>query len=101
MKSRKANLAYFDKFLDQAQAIRRLGSAALDLAWTACGHYDGYWEFSLGSWDIAGGIVLVREAGGQVTDMNGNPIDPRKGAILAGNKTIHRKMHSVLRRVRV
>ena len=101
MKSRKANLAYFDKFLDKAQAIRRLGSAALDLAWTACGHYDGYWEFSLGSWDMAGGIVLVREAGGQVTDMDGNPIDPRKGAILAGNKTIHRKMHSVLRRVRV
>ena len=101
MPSRKANLAYFDKFLEKAQAIRRLGSAALDLAWTACGYFDGYWEFSLGSWDMAGGIVLVREAGGRVTDLAGGPIDPRKGSVLAGNAAIHRQMLAVLRRVRV
>ena len=60
------------KVLEQVQGVRRLGSAALDLAWVACGRYDGYWEYGLGPWDAAAGMLMVEEAGGTVTDHLGD-----------------------------
>jgi myo-inositol-1(or 4)-monophosphatase len=70
--------------------MRRGGSAALDLAYVACGRLDGYWEMGLSAWDIAAGSILVREAGGTVTDLWGGETFLGTGDILATNKRIHR-----------
>jgi myo-inositol-1(or 4)-monophosphatase len=80
----------------RAQAVRRDGSAALDLAYVACGRYDGFWEFDLSPWDVAAGTLLVAEAGGTVTRTDGSP--PALGApsILATNGRIHRELSDVL-----
>ena len=86
---KEENLKYFSKMLDKCQAVRRLGSAALDLAYIACGRFDGYWEFGLKPWDIAAGSLLVKEAGGKVTDTNGNLLDLFGKDILATNKKVH------------
>ncbi|HEY9279915.1 MAG TPA: inositol monophosphatase family protein [Eoetvoesiella sp.] len=72
--------------INTARGIRRLGSAALDLAWTACGRYDGYWEMGLASWDVAAGTILVREAGGIAEDMHHVDPWPVKGYVYAGNR---------------
>jgi myo-inositol-1(or 4)-monophosphatase len=69
--------------------IRRCGSAALDLAWVASGRFDGFWERGLSPWDMAAGIVIVREAGGRVTGISGNDDMLDSGAIVAGNEPIH------------
>ena len=79
-----------------AQAVRRAGSAALDLAYTACGRFDGFWEMKLNPWDIGAGILLVKEAGGRVTDFSGGPVDLFKGEVLASNGIIHAKMQQIL-----
>ena len=79
-----------------AQAVRRAGSAALDLAYTACGRFDGFWEMKLHAWDIAAGILLVEEAGGKVTNFSGGPVDLFKGEVLASNGNIHVTMQKVL-----
>ena len=78
--------------MPQVAGIRRFGSAALDLAWVAAGRYDGYWEADLSLWDVAAGILLVREAGGFVTDFRGGdrPIERRE--IVAGNDRISNKL---------
>jgi myo-inositol-1(or 4)-monophosphatase len=73
----------------QTAGIRRAGSAALDLADVACGRFDGFWELVLAPWDVAAGILLVREAGGIVTDLAGNDASPQHGAYAAGNPQIH------------
>jgi myo-inositol-1(or 4)-monophosphatase len=73
----------------QAQALRRTGSTALNLAYTACGRFDGYWAFDNYAWDVMAGIVLVQEAGGKVTRINGDVIDPFQNDNLATNGTIH------------
>jgi myo-inositol-1(or 4)-monophosphatase len=73
----------------QTAGIRRAGSAALDLADVACGRFDGFWELVLAPWDVAAGILLVREAGGIVTDMSGARAMPASGPIVAGNSVIH------------
>jgi len=65
------NLDHFSNFAVRAQAIRRLGSAALDLCYVACGRFDGYWEKKLKPWDLAAGSLLVEEAGGRVSDLEG------------------------------
>lgn len=70
--------------------IRRAGSAALDLADVACGRFDGFWELTLAPWDVAAGIILVREAGGVVTDLDGVEVSPVQGAYVAGNPAMHR-----------
>ena len=80
-----------------AQAIRRPGSAALDLCYVAAGRLDGYWEEGLKPWDTAGGMIIVREAGGIVSDYHGNPFSPDKGTIVASNPLIHRAMLDVLK----
>ena len=78
-----------EEFMPLVAGIRRSGSAALDLAWLAAGRYDGFWERNLSEWDIAAGILLVKEAGGIVTGINGSKDDLLKGNILAGNERIH------------
>ena len=72
--------------MHETRGVRRFGSAALDLAWTACGRYDGYWEMGLAPWDVAAGTVLVREAGGVVEDIRGKEPWPIGGYLYAANK---------------
>lgn len=79
--------------------VRRWGTASLDLAYVAAGRYDGYWERDLSSWDIAAGIVLVREAGGTVSEIGGKPIRHDSASILAGNESIHPALNRLLRGV--
>lgn len=79
------NFARFRKMFDRCQDVRRIGSAALELAYTACGRQGGYFEIYLNPWDYAAGLLLIQEAGGKVTDFRGNPIDPRKGGRERGN----------------
>ena len=80
----------------QTSGIRRYGSAALDLAYVAAGRFDGFWEFALSPWDISAGIVIVREAGGMVTEVNGNDNPMKTGNILATNGHIHDSVRSLL-----
>ncbi len=82
----------------QTSGIRRLGSAALDLAYIACGRYDGYWEANLQSWDIAAGALLVAEAGGQVTDLDGSSRYLESGNILVGTVELHKTMLNITKR---
>ena len=82
---------------EKVAGLRRFGSAALDLAFIAAGRFDGYWERGLASWDMAAGILLVREAGGYVTDLQGKEAMLTTGDIIAGNETIHRDLLSILR----
>lgn len=82
---------------DRVAGLRRFGAAALDLAWVAAGRFDGYWERDLSSWDIAAGIILVREAGGYVADCEGIDQMLEKGSIVAGNETICRDIVTVLK----
>lgn len=91
------NIDHFTAFLFQAQAIRRDGSAALNLAYLAAGRFDGYWELKLNSWDTAAGVVILEEAGGRVTDFAGKPFDIYSGQVAASNGPIHGTMLRVLR----
>jgi len=77
--------------------VRRFGSAALDLAWVAAGRFDGYWERGLSPWDVAAGILLVSEAGGVVTAIEGTPADIRGGSICASNSMLHPQILELLR----
>ena len=76
--------------------IRRLGSAALDFAWVAAGRYDGFWESDLAPWDTAAGCLLVREAGGFVTDFRGRSQPVCDTQVLAANDILHSKLHKEL-----
>jgi len=92
-------IQYFGEFLPVAQGVRRLGSAAIDLAYVACGRFDGYWEFFLHPWDKAAGILLVKEAGGMVTDFKNDASTIIYGQnTLATNGIIHSAMLDVLKR---
>ncbi|MEW6733016.1 MAG: inositol monophosphatase family protein [Acidobacteriota bacterium] len=91
------NLNHFARFSLAARAIRRDGSAALDLCYTAAGRFDGFWEMKLGPWDAAAGALIVTEAGGYVTKFDGSPFDLYKGELLATNGLIHEEMLQVLR----
>ena len=86
----------FANFTMEAQAVRRDGSAALDLAYLACGRFDGFWEDGLNAWDIAAGVLLVEEAGGRITDFIGAPLNIYTPKVLASNGLIHDKMMQVL-----
>jgi len=92
------NLNYFNKMILKAQAIRRAGSAALDLAYVAAGRFDGFWELKLNPWDIAAGWLLVEEAGGLVTDIAGRDYYLESSSILASNGIIHKEIIDVLKR---
>lgn len=89
---REINLPYFENFLFKTQAMRRTGSAAMDLCYTACGRLDGFWELGLHSWDIAAGALIVEEAGGRVTNMDGSALKLNGANILATNGKIHEEM---------
>lgn len=82
--------------LEEVRGIRRLGSAALDLAWVACGRLDGYWEFGLAPWDIAAAMVIVMEAGGVVTDHRGVPSTVLDSLYVAGGPLLQHELCSVL-----
>ena len=90
------NLDYFRAFALRAQGIRRTGSASLDFCYVAAGRFDGYWELSLHPWDCAAGYLIVREAGGKVTDWQGNPGSIYDRECLATNGRIHGEMMAVL-----
>jgi len=100
----RAGHAQFLKELHQVaqrvSGVRRFGSAALDLAWTAAGRVDGYWERGLGAWDIAAGSLLVTEAGGKVSAPDGEPMDVRKGAICVANQELHPQLLELLKLAR-
>jgi myo-inositol-1(or 4)-monophosphatase len=93
------NLNYFTNFVLKAQAVRRLGSAALDLCYVAAGRLDGFWELSLNAWDIAAGVLMVEEAGGVTSTMDGKPIvlEPPY-SIVASNPAIHAQMMGIIKK---
>jgi myo-inositol-1(or 4)-monophosphatase len=86
----------FVNFTMEAQAVRRDGSAAIDLAYLACGRFDGFWEDGLNAWDTAAGLLMIEEAGGRVTDFKGGPLSVYTPKVLASNGLIHDKMMQVL-----
>lgn len=90
------NLNHFANFIKRAQAVRRPGSAALDLCYVAAGRFDAFWELRLNAWDVAAGTLLVREAGGIVTDLQGHPYRLFTPQIVASNAQIHDEMLRVL-----
>jgi myo-inositol-1(or 4)-monophosphatase len=90
------NIVHFNNFLTRSQAIRRCGSAALDLCYVACGRFDGFWELKLKPWDHAAGALIVREAGGRVTDFGGKEFKIFSQESLASNGLIHEAMIGVL-----
>lgn len=90
------NFANFIAFQKKARGIRRAGAAALDLAYVAAGRLDGFWELKLKAWDVAAGVLLVREAGGTVTTFDGSPYDIFNDRIVASNGLIHDEMVAML-----
>lgn len=99
-KARNTLDVYLDVFRDvflEARAIRRCGSAALDLSLTAAGVFDGFFEFRLSIWDIAAGALLIEEAGGSVSDLDGGNDFLRTGNVLAGSSAVHRELLSTIR----
>ena len=95
--SRVNNIAHFNNFIVRAQAVRRCGSAALDLCYLGCGRFDGFWELKLKPWDVAAGVLIVREAGGLVTDFKGNEFRAYNSEVLGSNGLIHGQMIETLR----
>ncbi|HEY6950969.1 MAG TPA: inositol monophosphatase family protein [Bacteroidota bacterium] len=89
---------HFSNVLMESQAVRRLGSAALDLSYVACGRFDGFWEVTLNPWDMAAGVLFVEEAGGKFTNFKGFPSDIYTPNVLATNGLIHEQMVEVLRK---
>ncbi|WP_029407972.1 inositol monophosphatase family protein [Thiomicrorhabdus sp. Milos-T2] len=87
-----AYMASFKSFMMSTAGIRRAGSAALDLAYVACGRVDGFWEFNLKPWDIAAGAIIIKEAGGLATDFNGGDNFLNSGNILAANPKLYKEM---------
>ncbi|MCI0448365.1 MAG: inositol monophosphatase [Chlorobi bacterium] len=90
---------HFINFVKQGLPIRRLGSAAMDICYLACGRFDGFWEINLNAWDVAAGYLILLEAGGRVTDFKGNKYSIYGKQILASNgRTVHKEMIEVLQR---
>jgi len=92
----EGNLRLFKRFMGIARAIRRDGSAALDLCYVAAGRFDGFWEEKLGPWDTAAGALIVEEAGGQVTDLRGGAFHYSQKGVVASNGRIQARMLSIL-----
>ena len=86
----------FGAVAPEVAGIRRFGAASLDLAWLAAGRFDGFWEADLAPWDVAAGILLVREAGGFVTDFRGGDRAMERSEFLAGNDVLHSKLHKLV-----
>jgi len=99
-RSQDDNLANWASFVKSARAVRRDGSAALDLCYVACGRFEGYWEQKLHAWDVAAGQLVVEESGGRCTDFNGGPVPPDGDPIVASNGHVHEQMLALLRSAR-
>ena len=95
--SGEAVLELFGAFVRRARAVRRLGSAALDLAYVAAGRLDGFWEDLLKPWDVAAGALMVQEAGGVISALDGQAFDVRKARIVAANPALHPQLLEVIR----
>ncbi|NKC34386.1 inositol monophosphatase family protein [Falsiroseomonas selenitidurans] len=94
---RKAEFsATLARLMPQVAGVRRFGAAALDLAWVAAGRYDGFWELGLQKWDIAAGLVILKEAGGFITDPAGGETHYETGDVVAGNQALHPKLREVV-----
>jgi myo-inositol-1(or 4)-monophosphatase len=87
----------FKEFYQPCHGVRRLGAASIDLCFVAAGRYDGFWEYDLKPWDIAAGKIIIEEAGGLVTNMDGSKLDPKKEAILATNGLLHQEMLATIK----
>jgi myo-inositol-1(or 4)-monophosphatase len=94
---RERSLAEIEAVVSRTSGIRRFGSAAIDLACVAAGRFDAFWERDLHAWDIAAGILLVREAGGVVTNLDGSPDPLKNGDVLAANETLHPQLLQILK----
>jgi myo-inositol-1(or 4)-monophosphatase len=95
--SENGPLQIFEKLIRKSIPVRRLGSAALDLCWTAAGRFDGFYEHKLQAWDSAAGFLIVQEAGGKVTDLKGNKYNPYQPGIIASNGQIHDQLLNLLK----
>lgn len=91
------NIHFYHEFTLRSHGVRRAGSAALDLAYVACGRYEAFWEFNLNPWDTAAGILLLEEAGGRVTDFAGGPFRLDSREVLASNGLIHNELVGLFR----
>lgn len=94
--SKNSPLEVFERLIRKGVAVRRLGSAALDLCWTAAGRFEGFYEHSLNAWDSAAGVVILEEAGGKVTGFNGKPHSVYQRDILATNGIIHEQLMNII-----
>ena len=94
------NLKEYGAFAVRARAVRRMGSALLDLAYVAAGRFDGFWELTLGPWDVAAAAVVLEEAGGRITDLHGGPLDINRPRVVASNGHIHDQILGVLKEIR-
>jgi myo-inositol-1(or 4)-monophosphatase len=95
------NIHYYSEFTMRSHGVRRDGSAALDLAYVACGRFDGFWEFGLKKWDTAAGVLLVEEAGGTVSDFAGQAYELGGAVILVTNGLIHEEMRAAASEIAV
>ena len=93
---RRYYLCFWEELMTRVQGVRRTGAAALDLAYVAAGRTDGFWEFGLKAWDVAAGALLVEEARGRVTNMDGSPLDLAGANILATNGRLHEELSAVI-----
>ena len=93
-------LKTFASLMPRAQSIHRTGSSILDLAYVACGRYDGFWELGLRRWDIAAGSLLIREAGGLITDISGSTDIFKSGNLVAGTPKVHEKLNHILSNIK-
>lgn len=90
------NLDHFVNLALRARAVRRNGSAAIDLCYVAAGRFDGFWELRLSPWDMAAGALILQEAGGKITDFQGNPLNIYQEQVVASNRKIHNTLLNVL-----
>jgi myo-inositol-1(or 4)-monophosphatase len=93
------NIHFYHQLSLRTHGVRRAGSAALDLAYVACGRYDGFWEFNLNPWDTAAGVLLVEEAGGQVSGFLGDPFDIASREVMASNKVLHPELQKQIQEI--
>ena len=93
----KRNFVYFEKIQMASQTVRRLGAASIDLAYVAAGYFEGYWELKLKPWDLAAGVLLVTEAGGKITALDGSDFSIYNPEILATNGSIHEELLKYLK----
>lgn len=99
IRTRERFVELFSRFVLNSQAVRRDGSAAIDLAYVACGRFEGFWEEGLSPWDTAAGALIVEEAGGRVSHYDGSKFDIYRPQILATNGVVHDQMLEILRQI--